>query len=106
MRARTRRIRSIAAGNSTLMPVGSCAPKFSALRISAYKREVRIIALEDMHPTLKHTAPKRLRSMSATFAPTLAALRAVSTPAGPAPMITKLYVAAGSGFRQSGWRTF
>jgi hypothetical protein len=90
MRARTRRIRSITAENSTLMPVGTCAPQFSALRISAYKREVRMIALEDMHPTLKHVPPKRSRSMSATFAPTLAALRAVSIPAAPAPMIAKL----------------
>ena len=61
-----------------------------------------MIAFEGMHPTLKHAPPKRSRSTSATFAPTLAALRAVSSPAGPAPMTTKLYLSTGSGFCQSG----
>ena len=57
-------------------------------------------------PDIEARAGERSRSTSATFAPILAALRAVSSPAVPAPTTTKVYLSAGSGFFQSGGRTF
>ncbi len=50
MRVRMRRMRSIAIGKSTWMSSGGRAPKLAALRISAYKREVRMSVFEGTQP--------------------------------------------------------
>ena len=56
-------------------------------------------------PTFRQSPPRRLRSTSATFAPSPAAPAALTKPAVPPPMTTILYFPAGVGLLQrGGWQ--
>jgi hypothetical protein len=56
---------------------------------------------------LRQSPPMRCRSMRATFAPSPAAPAAVTRPAVPPPVMTRLYRDAGSGlFYAAGWTLF
>src|SRR3989338_4658406 len=68
---------------------------------SAAAREERINALEGTQPTFRQSPPKRCFSINATLAPSPAAPAAVTRPAVPPPMTTRLYLPLGSGFTQS-----
>ena len=57
MRAVMRRMRSIAARKSSLTSAGATAPKFTALRMSASSRPVRIKDLEGMQPSFRQSPP-------------------------------------------------
>src|SRR5579864_5942361 len=73
MRARIPRMRSISAGKSTRISAGVRAPYCSAWRISAYRRDVRMIDFDGTQPTFRQSPPNRPRSINATFAPSAAA---------------------------------
>jgi hypothetical protein len=47
-------------------------------------------ALDGTHPTFRQSPPIRSRSISATRAPSVAAPTALTRPAVPAPMTTRL----------------
>src|SRR5262249_9055725 len=65
-------------------------------------RAARISALDGTQPTLRQSPPRSSRSIRATLAPSPAAPAAVTSPAVPAPITTRLYRGAGSGLTQSG----
>src|SRR5712692_3075250 len=81
-------------------------PNAAASRTCAQAREARIRAFEGTHPTLRQSPPSRCFSTRATRAPSPAAPAAVTRPAVPAPITTRLYRPAGSGLTQSGGCTF
>jgi hypothetical protein len=59
MRARTRRIRAIAAPKSGSAPGASARPiSFSARRASATMREARITPFEGTQPTFRQSPPR------------------------------------------------
>src|SRR5207244_12041140 len=72
-----------------------------ASRTGAQAREARMRAFEGTHPTLRQSPPSRCFSTRATRAPSPAAPAAVTRPAVPAPITTRLYRLAGSGLTQS-----
>src|SRR5436309_9298426 len=79
-------------------------PNAAASRTCAQAREARMRAFEGTHPTLRQSPPSRCFSTRATLAPRPAAPAAVTSPAVPAPITTRLYRGAGAGFTQSeGW---
>src|SRR3989449_4516750 len=82
-----------------------CTPNSFARRTSAHARAARMTPFDGTQPTLRQSPPIRCFSIRATFAPTAAAITAVTRPAVPAPITTMLYVPIGSGFTQSGGRT-
>ena len=90
MRARRRRMRSITAAKSTRAPAGTSTPKRGASRTAAHARAERISAFDGTQPTLRQSPPIRWRSTSATRAPSPAAPAAVTSPAVPAPITTRL----------------
>src|SRR5262249_42503039 len=59
-------------------------------------------ALDGTQPTLRQSPPRSSRSTSATLAPSPAAPAAVTSPAVPAPITTRLYLAGGFGLTHSG----
>src|SRR5437773_1825357 len=81
-------------------------PNAAASRTCAHAREARMRAFEGTHPTLRQSPPSRCFSTRATRAPRPAAPAAVTRPAVPAPITTRLYRPAGSGLTQSGGCTF
>src|SRR5215471_6466751 len=92
------------AGKSTCTPGGMWIPNCAASRTWAAARATRISALDGTQPTLRQSPPRRSRSTRATLAPSPAAPAAVTSPAVPAPITTRLYLGAGSGLTQSsGW---
>src|SRR6266581_4098830 len=76
-------------------------PNAAASRTCAQAREARMRAFEGTHPTLRQSPPSRCFSTRATRAPRPAAPAAVTRPAVPAPITTRLYRPAGSGLTQS-----
>src|SRR5262249_15801080 len=102
MAARSRRMRSMTAANSTWTPGGMRMPNCPASRTWAAARAARISALDGTQPTLRQSPPKSSPSTRATLAPSPAAPAAVTSPAVPAPITTRLYRGAGSGLTQSG----
>ena len=85
-----RRIRFITAEKSCVVSVESATPNRDASSASIRAREARISAFEGTHPTLRQSPPIKLRSMRATRAPRPAAIAAVTKPAVPAPITTRL----------------
>src|SRR5437660_8326746 len=81
-------------------------PNAAASRTCAQAREARMRAFEGTHPTLRQSPPSRCFSTRATRAPNPAAPEAVTRPAVPAPITTRLYRPVGSGLTQSGGCTF
>ena len=73
-----------------------------ASRTWAATRAEAMSALDGTHPTFRQSPPSNPRSTRATFAPSPAAPAAVTSPAVPPPITTRLYRRAGSGFTQSG----
>ncbi len=67
----------------------------------AATRPALMTPFDGTHPTFRQSPPIRSRSISATLAPSPAAPDAVTRPAVPAPMTTRLYRPAGVGFTQS-----
>src|SRR4030095_9389104 len=61
--------------------------------------------LDGTQPTLRQSPPNRFRSTSATLAPSPAAPAALTNPAVPPPMTTRLYFPSGFGFTRPGART-
>ncbi len=90
MRARSRRMRSITAPKSGSAPSLSGTPSRAASCTSPTTREERITHLEGTQPTFKQSPPSRYRSIRATRAPSPAAPAAVTRPAVPAPITTRL----------------
>src|SRR5262245_51647172 len=87
---------------STRTPGGTCIPNCAASRTWAAARAARISALDGTQPTLRQSPPRSSRSTSATLAPSPAAPAAVTSPAVPAPITTRLYLGGGSGLTHSG----
>src|SRR2546422_3445366 len=71
-------------------------PNAAASRTCAQAREARMRAFEGTHPTLRQSPPSRCFSTRATRAPRPAAPAAVTRPAVPAPITTRLYRPAGT----------
>jgi hypothetical protein len=90
MSARSRRIRSMSLPKSAVAPGGTFTPNSPASRTAATARAARMMALDGTQPTLRQSPPMKCFSMSATFAPSPAAPMAVTNPAVPAPMTTRL----------------
>ena len=88
--ARSRRMRSMAIPKSTRTPSGTWMPNSAASRTAARARAAPISALEGTQPTFRQSPPMRCRSTKATFAPKPAAPAALTRPAVPAPMTTRL----------------
>ena len=88
--ARSRRMRSITAPKSALAPGGTRTPNSAAPRTSATARPARIRAFDGTQPTFRQSPPISSRSTSATLAPSPAAPAAVTSPAVPAPITTRL----------------
>ncbi len=102
--ALSRRMRSIAAAKSTSTSPRNRTPKFKASPTSYAARPARITPLEGTQPTFRQSPPIRARSMIATFAPSPAEPTALTSPAVPAPITTRLYFPDGVGFVHSaGW---
>src|SRR5437899_5798820 len=76
-------------------------PNAAASRTGGQAREDRMRAFEGTHTTLRQSPPSRSFSTRATRAPSPAAPAAVTRPAVPAPITTRLYRLAGSGLTQS-----
>ena len=83
-------MRSITAPKSGSTPPLILTPSAPAALISPMIREDRMTHFEGTQPTLRQSPPSRCRSMSATRAPSPAAPAAVTSPAVPAPMTTRL----------------
>ena len=90
IRARMPRMRSITAPKSGSTAPLTLMPRAAAARISPTTREERMTHFEGTQPTLRQSPPRRCRSMSATRAPRPAAPAAVTSPAVPPPMTTRL----------------
>src|SRR5437867_1948596 len=90
MRARSRRMRSITALKSGSAPSRSGTPSRAASRTSPTTREERITHFDGTQPTFKQSPPIRYLSTRATRAPSPAAPAAVTRPAVPAPITTRL----------------
>ena len=88
--ARSRRMRAIAAPKSRSTPPGNVRPNSAPSRADAHTRAARMIPFEGTQPTFRQSPPIRWRSISATFAPIPAATAAVTSPAVPAPITTRL----------------
>ena len=70
-----------------------CVPSkllIAAARRAATARAARMMALDGTQPTLRQSPPRRCRSIKATFAPSPAAPAAVTSPAVPPPITTRL----------------
>ena len=65
-------------------------PSAAAARISPRTLDDRMTAFDGTQPTLRQSPPRRSRSMRATRAPRPAAPAAVTSPAVPPPMTTRL----------------
>src|SRR5574341_1213961 len=104
MRARSLRIRAIAAAKSYFTHGGTWTPNSSACRTSDQAREARMTPFDGTHPTFRQSPPIRCFSIRATLAPRAAETAAVTKPAVPAPITTMLYRPLGSGLTQvGGW---
>src|SRR3990172_12783856 len=95
-------MRAMTAEKSASVPGGTCTPRSGTLWISPMTRDDRITHFEGTQPKLRQSPPKRCFSIKATRAPRPAPPAAVTSPAVPAPITTRLYRAPGSGFLQSG----
>ncbi len=69
---------------------GTRTPREAAARTSPTTREERMTHLDGTQPTMRQSPPSRCRSISATRAPSPAAPAAVTRPAVPAPITTRL----------------
>ena len=88
--ARSRRMRAMAAPKSRSTPPGNVRPNSAPSRADAQTRAARRIPFDGTQPTLRQSPPIRPRSTSATRAPSPAATTAVTSPAVPAPITTRL----------------
>ena len=89
----------ITAGKSTLKS-GTFIPNVSEFCISLTSLEERISDLEGTQPKFRQSPPRNFFSISAVFAQSLAPPIAATSPADPAPITTRSYVPAGTGFCQ------
>src|SRR5438132_11430786 len=80
-------------------------PNSSAFCICAHARDARMMPFDGTQPTLRQSPPMRCFSIKATFAPTPAAIAAVTRPAVPAPITTMLYRPDGCGLTHPAGRT-
>ena len=105
MPARTRRMRCITAAKST-WGVATFTPNATARCISPITLAERMMVFDGTHPLLRQSPPIQFFSIKATLPPNPAAAMAEISPAEPAPMTTKLYLACGVGLCHSGGCTW